>query len=96
MALELFKPFVMRQLVEIAVERVPVRDDVPRQVELVEVERQVAALGHRQRVPARLWKVGEDVHHLLGGLDVELLRREAKAAMTRACSSRPWACTSMK
>ena len=71
---------IMGQLVEIAVERVLVGDDVARQVELAEVEGQVASLGDRQRVTARLGEVGEDARHLLGGLDVELLRREAEAA----------------
>ena len=71
---------VVRELVKVAVERVPFGDDVARQMELVEVERQVAPLGDRQRVAARLGEVGEDARHLLGRLDVELLRREAEAA----------------
>ena len=47
------EPFV-GELVQIAVERVLTGDDVARQVELVEVECEVAALGHRQGVATGL------------------------------------------
>ncbi len=67
------------QFVQIAVERVLAGYDVARQVELVELEREVAALGDRERVGAGLGELGEDARHLFGRLDVELLRREPEA-----------------
>src|SRR4030095_10319837 len=69
------------QVVQVAVERVLRGDDVTRQVERVEVERQVAALGDRERVAARLGKIGEEERHLLGGLDVELGAQEGHPAL---------------
>src|SRR5438445_6520293 len=48
-----------RQLAQVAVQRVPVGDEVPRQVEGSEVEREVAALGDGQRVATRLGQLGE-------------------------------------
>ena len=71
---------VMGQLVQVAVERVLVGNEVARQVELVEVECEVAALGHRQGVLARFGELGEDARHLFRRLDVELLRREPEAS----------------
>ena len=71
---------VARQLLQIGLERVALGHHVLRQVELPEVEREVAALRHGEGVAARLRRLGEDQRHLLRGLHVELLGRELPAA----------------
>ena len=68
-----------RELLEVGLERVAIRHRVPGQVELAEVERQVAALRDRQRIAAGVGQLGEDPAHLFGRLQVELLGREPPA-----------------
>ncbi len=47
-----------------------------RQVEVPELDRQIAPFGDSERVVARVRPLGEQRAHLLGGLEVELLRVE--------------------
>ncbi len=68
-----------REILQVALQRVAIGDDVARQVEAAEVEHEVAALGHRQGVPAGLGHLGEDPGHLVGRLHVELFGGELPA-----------------
>src|SRR5262247_417654 len=52
------------EVLEIALQRVALGDDIARQVEAAEVEHEVALLGDRERVAACLGNVGEDSGHL--------------------------------
>ena len=63
-------------LAEVGVERLPGRHLVPRQAELAEGQLEVAALGHGEGVRAGLGQVLEDLAHLLGRLEIELLGGE--------------------
>ncbi len=55
------------------------RDREGRKLHALGVERELAALRDRERVPERLGRVPEERFHLLGRLHVELVGREAKA-----------------
>ena len=79
------------ELAQIGLQRLLVRRVEPRQAVLgpvldedpLELGQELHALGDRQRLVARVREVAEDRAHLLGALQVELLRIEPKALRVR-------------